>query len=367
MPACSRIQRAPRRGRLVAPGLASLVVALMVVLVLPGGPATGQGAPSQTAPVQNAPAQNPGGANRWGFTPTGPDRTVPGPRDDFTYQLAAGASLDDSVTVWNYSDVPANFVLYATDALNTPEGAFDLLRRDQAPTEVGTWVKVSQGSVIVPPKSAMTVPFTLTVPADASAGDHAGGLVASIEAPGTDPDGKQVTVDTRFGLPAYVQVAGPLNPSMAVENVESHYHRSVGSTGGGELDVSWTVRNSGNVRLSAHQGVAIDAPFGWTMKSETLDDVPELLPGATVAYSAHFSGVLPTIRVTSVVTLDPFSRAGEIDPAPARASASSSVWAIPWLLIVVVGVLITVIVWRRRVVRRRRSATQAAPDLVGVS
>jgi len=366
MPACSGVQRVPARTRLNPAGLVLLLV-LVVALGLSGRPAAAQESSPQTAPVQNAPAQNPGGANRWGFTPTGPDRTVPGPRNDFTYQLAAGASLDDSVTVWNYSDVPANFVLYATDALNTPEGAFDLLRGDQQPTEVGTWVKVSQGAVIVPPKSAMTVPFTLTVPADASAGDHAGGLVASIEAPGTDPDGKQVTVDTRFGLPAYVQVAGPLSPSMAVENIESHYHRSVGSVGGGELDVSWTVRNTGNVRLSAHQGVAVDAPFGWTMKSETLDDVPELLPGATVAYSAHFSGVLPTIRVTSVVTLDPFSRAGAVDPAPARATASSTVWAIPWVLVAVLGVLIAVIVWRRRVARRRRSTTTVSPDHVGVS
>ena len=169
---------------------------------------------------------NPSGTNRWGFTPTGPDRAIPGPRNDFTFQLAPGAQVDDSVTVWNYSDVPANFVLYATDARNTPDGAFDLLRRDQAPSEVGTWVKVSQGSVIVAPRSAMTVPFTLDVPADAAPGDHAGGLVASIEAPGTAPDGTQITVDTRFGLPAYVQVSGPLTPSLAVENVQSHYHRS---------------------------------------------------------------------------------------------------------------------------------------------
>ena len=365
MSACSRVPHAPRRGRLAASGLASLVVALLAVLVLPGGPAAAaQGAPSQTAPVQNAPAQNPSGTNRWGFTPTGPDRTVPGPRNDFTYQLAAGATVDDSVTVWNYSDVPTNFVLYATDAINTPEGAFDLLRRDQAPTEVGTWVKVSQGAVIVPPRSAMTVPFTVTVPADAGPGDHAGGLVASIEAPGTDPNGKQVTVDTRFGLPTYVQVAGALSPSLAVENLESHCSRSALSIGGGDLDVSWTVRNTGNVRLGAHQDVGVKAPFGWTMDSQFPDDVPELLPGSSVSYSAHFTGVLPTIRVTSVVSLDPVSRSGALDPAPAKASASSSVWAIPWVLLVVMAVLVGLIVWRRRMARRK---ARSVPPMGGAA
>ena len=335
--------------------LFTFVVVACVLLSLGGGPARAQGAPAQTTtPTPNSTAQNPSGNNRWGFTPTGPDRSVPGPRNDFTYQLAAGASVDDSVTVWNYSDVPANFVLYATDALNTGDGAFDLLPRDRAPSQAGTWVKVSQGAVIVPAHSAMTVPFTVTVPAEASPGDHAGGLVASIEAPGTDPSGSAVTVDTRFGLPAYIQVAGPLTPALTVENLQSHYSRSPLSIGGGDLDVSWTVRNTGNVRLSAHQLLEAQAPFGFTLDSQHPDDVPELLPGSTVSYSAHLTGVLPTFRVTSVVTLDTFSRAGDLDPAPPKASASSSVWAVPWLVVITLALLLALIVWRRRLVRRRR-------------
>jgi hypothetical protein len=370
MPARPTDQRpgpGPRRLLRLAVAMAVLVLAATAV----SGPAQAQAPgqdPGQATPVPSSSAQNPSGNNRWGFTPTGPDRTVPGPRNDFTYQLAPGASVDDSVTVWNYSDVPANFVLYATDALNTPEGAFDLLPRAQAPTEAGTWVKVSQGAVIVPPRSGMTVPFTVTVPADAAPGDHAGGLVASIEAPGTDPEGRQITVDTRFGLPAYVQVAGDLAPGLSVENLQSHYHRSPFSLGAGDLDVTWTVRNTGNVRLSAHQSGAVKAPFGWTMKTQSFDDVPELLPGSSVSYSAHFSGVLPTFRLTTTVTLEPFSRSGDLDPAPPKASASSSVWAVPWLLVILIVVVIGLVVWRRRrAARRGRSTIDAASGSGGMS
>ena len=108
--------------------------------------------------------------------------------------------------------------------------------------------------------------------------------------------------------------------------------------------MTWTVRNSGNVRLAGHQHVSVQAPFGWTMTTQAADDVPELLPGSSVSYSAHLTGVLPTFRVTGVVTLEPFSRAGDLDPAPQPATGSSSVWAIPWLWLVALALVVGLIV-----------------------
>ena len=41
--------------------------------------------------------------------------------------LAPGAAVQDSVTLWNYSDIPVDFDVYATDAFNTQAGGFDVL------------------------------------------------------------------------------------------------------------------------------------------------------------------------------------------------------------------------------------------------
>ena len=162
----------------------------------------------------------------------------------------------------------------------------------------------------------MTVPFTLTVPADATPGDHAGGLVASIETPGTDPDGSAVTVDTRFGLPAYVQVAGPLTPG-----ADRRPRREPLPPLGGRPRLGRARRDAG--RCATRQRAPRRPPGRLGAGPVRLDHHdagrrrrPELLPGSSVSYSAHLTGVLPTFRVTGVVTVDPFSRAGQISTPP---------------------------------------------------
>ena len=350
----------PTPGPLSQRRLARLLLAgllLLTVLALGGpGVARAQDAPATSDdPLAGSDSPTAKGAapNEWALTPTGDNPAEPGSRPNLSYELAPGATMHDSVTVWNYSDQQLAFRIYARDAFNTPSGGYDILRRDQQSTDAGSWIALEQNSMIVPPHSGIASGLTITVPADAAPGDHAAGIVAAIESPSSTKEGADsVLVEHRAGSRVYVRVAGPINPSLVIDSVHAQYHRSLLAPLGGGLDMTYTVRNAGNVRLSAHQVLEAAGPFGIGLGSSTPDDVPELLPGSSITLSGTISGVLPLIRVTGSVKLEPFSADGNLDPAPEPVARSASSWAIPWVWLALLVVAIVVF----RILRRRRRA-----------
>ncbi len=339
----------PRAGHLA---VAWLAAAVAVVAVTISGGASGAAA--------KQPQAEPTPTEQFALTPTGADPTQPGSRTSFSFELAPGGQAADRVTLFNYADHATAFQVYANDALDTAEGQLDLKRFDQQPTDAGSWIKLEQAAVVVPASSAVVIPFVVIVPKGASPGDHGAGILAAIRGSTTTATGQRVAVEHRVGVPLYVRVAGPLHPRLAVVGIQSHYHRSALGLGGGSLDLTYRVVNVGNVRLAGHQQVEVEGPFGWVLKRKAHADVPELLPGGSVSGHLHLTGVLPTVRVSSVVTVHPFSKQGALRPPPPTASASSSVWAVPWLLLVVLALIVGWGIHRYR--RRRSKGPKASPS-----
>ena len=298
--------------------------------------------------------------NSWALTPTGTDPSQPGSRSNLSYSLAPGATLDDSVTLWNYGNVPLTFDVYATDAINNREGGFTLRAAGEASTDAGVWVKVGIGNITLPAETSVTIPVTVSVPADATPGDHTAGIVASSKTPANDGSGNQVLLDRRVGTRVYVRVAGPVNPQLEVTSVDTTYHGGLNPLDG-TVDVEYRVRNTGNVRLGARQLVEVNDLFG-TAASKRLPPIRELLPGNTAVVRASFTGVAATLRVSADVEIAPIaaSNGTDVEP-PAAFSRSASAWAIPWLLLLVVAVLVLAGWWYAR--RRRRRQASSAPGV----
>ena len=295
----------------------------------------------------------------WALTPTGSDPSQPGSRSNLSYTLAPGASIDDSVTLWNYSDNPVAFDVYATDAFNTKLGDFTLLNAGEQPRDVGSWAKVGTNKITVPGKTSVQIPLVLTVPADATPGDHTGGIVATSKTPAVDGAGNQVLLDRRVGTRVYLRVEGPLKPRLEIEQIDTSYHDSLNPLAG-SVDVAYRVRNTGNVRLSARQKVAVNDLFG-TAATRRLADLKELLPGNAVTVKTHLNDVAATVRISSEVTLRPVSATGAVDASTLRAfSRSNDAWAIPWTLLALVALLLLA-AWTIAWWRRRRAARPSGP------
>ncbi|MDG6101778.1 DUF916 domain-containing protein [Dactylosporangium aurantiacum] len=297
------------------------------------------------------------GNRAWSLRPGTPDGK-PDKRTHYTLQGVPGAAVEEQVLVTNSSKVSASFVIYGTDAFNTATGAFDLLPAAQKPTDIGTWMQFPASTVTIDAGATVAVPFKVIVPANATPGDHAGGVVVSL-ATGTD-----VKVDTRVAVRVYLRIAGLLRPVLAATKVEADYTGVGNPFGSGSVSVSYTTENTGNIRLRSHPKLVVTSALtGITLAERRLPDLPELLPGQRVPHQTEIGGVFPagplTVRVELVPFGDPEQPVGQAVP---KTEGHTTIWAWPWLLLLALLILGTGAGFgvRRRLLRRRLARAEAA-------
>ncbi|WP_434741404.1 WxL protein peptidoglycan domain-containing protein [Micromonospora sp. SH-82] len=348
--ALSRSLAAPPVQRVAAPRAARsrTAVALLGLLLLApmAGPGAALAAPAPSpSGSTSAPAPDASAGARWAVQPS----SAKGPtgRNYFIYDLSPGDTLTDHVGVSNLSDRPLAFEVYGTDAYTTTDGAFALLPAAQTATDVGSWVQFEQRRWTVEPGRRADIPFRLTVPANATPGDHAGGVIGSIAQARTTQDGQRVLVDQRLAARIYLRVAGEVQPAVTVESVTVAYDNPINPLGGGDAVVTYTLRNSGNIRVAGTGAVTLAGPFGWELARTDPVELPELLPGATFTVTERITGVPPALRLTAEVDV----RATTVDDPLPPVLRAAAVWAPPWLLLALVAALLGwfgVRWWRRR-------------------
>ncbi|WP_436494464.1 WxL protein peptidoglycan domain-containing protein [Actinokineospora sp. HUAS TT18] len=331
------------------------LLAALAVGVFPTSAHAAQPAPSAPA----APAQQGKGPATFGVRPATAEK--PDNRPNFSYSATPGAVIKDHLAVANISNDPLTLKIYASDAFNTPDGGYDLLDAGRKPTDVGAWAKIAVESVEVPGRTTKIVPFSITIPADATPGDHAGGVVAALVTEATGSDGQRVAVEQRVGSRFYLRISGDLKPKLAIEDLESKYRASL--FGSGETTVTYTVRNVGNVRLGGKQKVTVETPWGSGTSAENLADLPELLPNNAVRITTTVKGVIPAGWLDSLVHIDPVAPPGP-QPQAEAVDASVTVIAVPWLLVIILAVvllLVLFLLWRRKRKRSRPGPVEPQP------
>ncbi|WP_328463277.1 DUF916 domain-containing protein [Actinoplanes sp. NBC_00393] len=315
------------------------VLAAVLLLIL--APAPASAAPGDTGV-------------RWSVQPS----TAKGPdgRDFIIRRAAPGERLTDYVGITNLTAKPQTFTVYGTDAYNTDDGSFALLAAAEKPTDIGSWIALGAREYTVPANTRLDVPFSITVPANATPGDHAGGVIASIAEEQTDANGQKVLVDRRVAARVYLTVAGAVAPTLKIDTVRLEYAQSANPADGGVMTVSYLVRNTGNQRLDGTGSVRVTGPFGWQLARTEAMEIPELLPGGSVTITERIVGVQPAIRLSAHVDVEPAA----FDQKLPAVSRGTGVWAWPWVLIVVLGVAVLYLFFRFiRFIRRRRAMARA--------
>jgi hypothetical protein len=312
------------------------------------------------APAQAAPSHDP---LTWSVTPSGPKG--PDGRTALDYKLDPGATVTDRVAVTNHSRRPLVLRLYANDAFTTAAGGFDLRAGNAAPTDAGGWITLAQERITLPASSRAVVAFTVTVPADATPGDHAAGVVASLISGDDDGAGRQVSVDHRVGSRVHLRVAGALRPRLAISDVRIKHAASWHPLRLPRVTVDFTISNPGNVRLNGTAAARIEGPFGLGGRDAPAAAVPEILPGGSLRASMDLGAVPPLVRERLVLDIQPAPSDGRaIDPAPAPATSAHTVWLVPWSQLAGAALVALLIVFwllgRRRRARRFRTAIAAA-------
>ncbi len=170
----------------------------------------------------------------------------------------------------------------------------------------------------------MTVGITLRIPRDASPGDHVGALVAVDERVRSGA-GSHIGVQRGVGARVYLRVNGPAKPGLSVEDVRfSARTPQVPWTGDSGSTVSYTLRNTGNVKLDPRVSVDIGGLFVGGPDARELKNVPgELLPGQKVRLSESWSGA-PFAGWGTSPSRRP--RRGPTAPGPTTSSGCRGSW-----------------------------------------
>jgi hypothetical protein len=315
--------------RLVFSALAVVVCALVWPVVWP----------SVSSAVSN---------DQWEMAPSQPTSTSPA-RAYLEYEVQPGQLLHDSVTIRNLTIRTLTLQLYPADAVNTPRSAAFGLRPPDAPrVDVATWVHLATSPVVLMGNSQVDVPFDVLVPANASPGDHAGGVVAVNTTPSSRIGGGrgQIGIVQGIGVRIYARVSGPLRPGLAVQSqvLQPSFPVISHLVGRGRVTINYSVANVGNTREAAVARIRFTDFFGRTVAKLPDRRLPELLPGGRVDVAEVWNH-LPAGRFTARL---------EVFSADARVARQRRFWAFgltDLVLVILPIAAVALVLWTRK--RRR--------------
>lgn len=284
------------------------------------------------------------------------DGTVVDDRSRFSYQVDPGQHLDDFYLVRNTGTTPQSMKLFATDAFNTAKGEFGLLDTKSTPKDAGSWVSFASGqqSIVVPfaPGESKVVSFRLTVPANASPGDHAGGIVISV----ATPQGN-IVVDRRVATRLYVRVKGELRAGLTIGSVAATYRPTLNPFSG-TTELKFTVRNNGNVALGANLVARVETYLGIGASELVRASVAEMLPGSTRIVSVAVPGIPQIGYLNPHLSLVPTVDVDALSTGPLRTTQRDvNMFVMPWWLLILIAFASAI--WAIIVFRRKRDAVRA--------
>ena len=263
--------------------------------------------------------------------------------------LDPGSTVTEHLAVRNLSRQEVTFGLSAADGYFTDKGRFSMLTSSQTSVAAGTWIDLPD-SVTVEAGGTGVVPFTLTVPTNATPGDHAAGVAATVRS--VSGDGGAVAVESRVGFRVITRVSGEIVPALDVDVLSTGYEMNWNPIEPGAVTAEVELFNAGNVGLTVDGVVAVG---GTTGVLGFLDGAPvvELLPGDRKTVTARVTDVWPMGPLGTDVRLRATAGTGETVP---EIVVDRTVWAMPWSqLLVLLGVGLLVYAWRaQRAGKRRR-------------
>lgn len=346
-------------GRWCGPArLLKVITAALTALIIGGFPAA--------AGLASA-AQSPGPGFQFSAEPYSSNGAQQ--RPNFIYELQAGHHILDQFVIKNPSTSPESFLVYGEDATNLPRtGGYAFQQRSQMHnTTVGVWLTVGVSHITVAAGTEVVGTFQLSIPANASPGDHVGGIVVEqVKAPVQPPNAGGVNVVLRRVIPMYVRVVGTSFPQLTIEKLTVfHQSPAVPFVSKAKVAVRFDLVNTGNEIVDPQSiMVSISGRLSGTIhrfivhqtgaQQSKANPLPlQMLPGATLTLTEEWSGIPPFDPLAAHVS------ATAIDPSTGQkfsTAASTPFWYFPWIAVLTVLLLIVAEVALIVVKRRRKPA-----------
>lgn len=300
-------------------------------------------------------------------------------RSALNYLVNPGGQNADHVIVHNYSDETLTILVYSADATSAADGTIGFRPRTSPGTDASRWITFVNGTttvqLVLHPRQAVVLPVNIAVPPKANPGDHLAGVFASLisQVVGKGQQSQKLNLEQRVAVRSYFRISGDIHPQLTVEHLRASYHDNWNPIGKGSASIAYTVHNTGNVTLGGPQSVKVSGLLGSTGVKVAIAQVPPLLPGGSATVRVHVKNVSPEFVMTAKVKVVPAGLPSTVNPGLHNASYSATFWAMPWLLLIIIGLILGGTTWaiiRSRGPRRRYSGERRfipTPELAGRS
>lgn len=211
-------------------------------------------------------------AASFGVRPAYPRADNPRTESIFVQTIIPGDSANDGVKVINSTDESKNLILYSRDSIRSSGGGFACTQISETPKGVGTWikfdienleedienVKIGQKSetieITIPAGKEIIIPFKITVPKDASVGEHNGCvLIQEMKSENTSATG--VSLSLRSGLRVAINIPGEIKRSLEFSDFKIEKVKK-------SIYLKPSIKNTGNVSVDTNMKVEVRYFFG---------------------------------------------------------------------------------------------------------
>lgn len=289
-------------------------------------------------------------------------------RGRFEYEILPKGRIIDYVAVSNLRYTPVTVRLFAKDATTTTDSPYAVQKSSEQPTGIGSWMSIKKTKLTLPPRSETIVPFQLGVPYNASPGDHSGAIVVSLLAKEPKPDGGTIVVDHRVGLRVLLRVPGDYQPALTITDLKTDWGGPGTVLGRGDALVTYTVRNTGNLRVSATGDLKLSRVLGMPSVDARTESITEIQPGGEIQVRRVIRNVFGSGPMKAHLTLHPKTVDPKLEDITVKTVSETTAFsAWPWLLIALVVGLLALLGFGGWFERRRRRARKAAMAPTGGS
>lgn len=197
-----------------------------------------------------------------------------------------GQTYNFTLRVTNLSEVDRTYYLSAQDITGLDDRGLPIFAEEGMATEfeLSNWIRLPSDSIFIRAGQMAEVPYSITVPQDASPGAHFGGVFfdAQAQRPGQTGSG----VGTKVGTIINLRISGDIVEDMQLREFSTN--QSIYN----EPQVLFTTRaeNLGNVLVRPHGVIEITDMFGAKVGEVRVNDsAAPIFPGAERSYETEWS------------------------------------------------------------------------------
>lgn len=228
------------------------------------------------------PAYAAGGAASFSIQPSLYDPANPTTRSYYILNLKPGTVTTVGIRVLNTGTATGSVSLYPVDATTGATSGTVFRLHSDPRKDVGAWITLNTQQLTLAPGQSQILPFQITVPQDARAGQHLGGIVAEgMDTQTTSTQNQHFQMNVRHLFVMAVQVT---LPGATVEQLTATGIQAGGANSYQNLQLQ--LSNTGTVMVQGHGSLRVTDASGALLQNVPIK-LDTFLPDTSIAYPVN--------------------------------------------------------------------------------